>query len=340
MKNCKLSVIAPCRNEEKFITAFLENMLSQDFPKDSFEIIIADGISSDKTVDIIKKYQYNNPHIKLIDNEKRSVPYALNKAIKLSIGEIIIRVDLHAIYPTNYLSELCKQLEELRADNVGGVCVTLPANNKIQSEAIAIGMSSWFGVGNSYFRIGADSVTEVDTVPFGCFHRELFERIGMFDEELTRNQDDEFNGRIINNGGKIYLLPYLKIKYFARDKVSKMANMFYQYGLFKPLVNIKLGSPATIRQFAPICFVSGLFIGGILSIFSIWFFVLYISILVLYMFLGIYACRKEINSNPLLLLYLPWIFMVIHISYGWGYIVGLYKFKVLKKTTTIVDINR
>ncbi len=338
---CKrISVVVPCRNEEGFIGAFLENMLSQDYPQDCLEIIIADGMSTDNTAAIVKGYQRQYPAVQLINNEKQTVPYALNKAIRYATGDIIVRADVHAIYPANYLLELSERLITLHADNVGGVCETLPADNQRKSRAIAIVMSNWFGVGNSYFRIGAEAVKEVDTVPFGCFHRALFDRIGFFDEELTRNQDDEFNGRIIKNGGKIYLLPHLKIQYFARDKVSKMLRMFYQYGLFKPLVNIKLGAPATLRQFAPLCFLLGLFFGGLLSCLSQTLFMLYGAVLCLYLVLGLYACKRDIAKDPGLLFYTPWLFLLIHLAYGWGYLSGIYTFNLLRKTTTKVDINR
>lgn len=335
-----VSVIAPCRNEEKFIKAFLDNMLSQDFPKDQLEIFVIDGNSVDNTQKFINEYSEKYSFIKLLINERQTVPFALNKAISVANGEFIIRVDLHATYPDNYITELICKIKNLKADNVGGVCLTLPANNNILSHSIAIVMGNGFGVGNSYFRIGIDQITKVDTVPFGCFRRELFDRIGLFDEELTRNQDDEFNGRIIKNGGSIYLLPNLEIQYYARDSVDKMAKMFYQYGLFKPLVNKKLGAPATIRQFVPLCFLLGLVLGGIASCFSETIFAIYISVLAIYVVAAICFTRKEIQKEPRQLLYIPWLFAVIHISYGWGYLQGIFKFLILNKHTVNVKINR
>jgi GT2 family glycosyltransferase len=188
-------------------------------------------------------------------------------------------LDAHTEFPQNYFTNLINNAEKLGADNVGGVVKTLPADFTVKANAIAIALSHIFGVGNSHFRVGAKTIKEVDTVPFGCFRRDIFNKIGLFDVDLIRNQDDEFNGRIIKNKGKIFLIPQIVVKYYARDTIEKVFKMFYQYGLFKPLVNKKLGMPTTIRQFLPVLFVSGLFIGGILSIISKLFLIIYIVVI-------------------------------------------------------------
>ncbi len=180
----------------------------------------------------------------------------------------------------------------------------------------------------------------VDTVPFGCFRRSLFDRIGMYDLELVRNQDDELNGRTIKNGGKIYLLPQLEIKYFARDKIKKVWNMFYQYGLYKPLVNKKLGSPATIRQFFPLAFVIGLYVGFVLSIFFPVIRYMYIAVLLLHFGIGLaIGCNKARKWDRIsLMMWMPLIFFIIHYAYGWGYIKGI--FKIITKQPFNVESNR
>lgn len=236
-----LSVICPIYNEEKYIAQCIESLLLQDYPQNDLEILFVDGMSTDKTREIIASYTRKYPFIKMLDNPKKIVPYAMNTGIKASKGEIIIRLDGHVEYPTNYFSALVKNLKELDADNVGALCETLPCGPSSKELAIAEALSSSFGMGNSYFRIGCNEVRQVDTVPFGCFKREVFDKVGLYDNELIRNQDDELNGRIIKNGGKIYLIPSIVTKYYARDKISKVRKMFYQYGLYKPLVNKKLG---------------------------------------------------------------------------------------------------
>ena len=319
-----LSVICPIYNEEKYIGKCIESIIRQDYPKDDLEVLFVDGMSTDKTREIVEQYAISYPYIRLIDNPKRIVPPAMNIGIRASKGDIIIRLDAHAIFPNNYFSQLVHYLINLKADNVGGVCRTLPINDSIVCQSIASVLSSRFGMGNSHFRIGATEIMEVDTVPFGCFKRELFDRIGYFDEELIRNQDDEFNGRIIKNGGKIFLLPFLTIDYYARDTIRKVWKMFYQYGLFKPLVNKKLGSPATIRQFFPVCFVLGLLLGPLLGVFNLKFISMYALVILLYVGIAFCFSMKE-SKNPKRIFTQIYIYFIVHFSYGWGYLNGIYK---------------
>lgn len=333
----KLSVICPAYNEEHYIAACIDSLIQQDVDKEEIEVIFVDGLSTDRTKDIIRAYQEKNAWIKLLDNPKRIVPCAMNIGIKNAKGNIIIRIDAHAAFPVNYISELVRNLELLNADNVGAVCETLPANEGIEAKSIATALSSSFGMGNSYFRVGAKKIIEVDTVPFGCFRREVFDKVGLYDEELIRNQDDELNARIIKNGGKIFLIPHLVVKYFARDTIKKTRKMFYQYGLYKPLVNQKLGSFATIRQFFPLLFVLGLIVGLILSFVHYVFIYIYIIVLLIYFIGAIYFGIKD-SKDKKELFYLPYVYLSIHIAYGWGYLVGLYK--ILMKKPFYVKSNR
>ena len=336
-----LSIICPIFNEEKYISKCIDSILDQDYPMDDLEVLFVDGMSIDKTREIVANYRLRYPFICLLDNPHKIVPYAMNIGIEASKGDIIIRLDAHAEYPKNYFSKLVNYLNELDgAENVGGVCITLPCNQKTISIVISEALSCSFGMGNSYFRTGSNGIKSVDTVPFGCFRKSLFKKIGLYDNELVRNQDDELNGRIIKNGGKIYLIPEIEIKYFSRDKIKKVWKMFFQYGLYKPLVNKKLGSPATLRQFFPLMFVLGILLGGILSIFSNIILLTYLAVLALYTTIGIqigikqYSKHRRIWIIPLM----PFIFYTIHIGYGWGYICGLYK--LIFKKSFIVKSNR
>ena len=336
-----VSLICPIYNEEKYIGRFIESILKQDFPFVQMEVLFVDGLSSDNTRSIIQKAINEHPFIRLIDNPHRTSPYALNIGIQASRGEYVIRMDAHAEYPTDYVSSLLRYKEELPdAENVGGICITLPTNDSTHATAISLVLSSPFGMGNSYFRTGTDSIRKVDTFPFGCFSKELFSRIGDFDTSLIRNQDDEFNGRIIKNGGSIYLIPSIRIKYYARDTIAKTRKMFYQYGLYKPLVNMKLGAPATVRQFFPLLFLIGLVIGGVLSCFSEIIRIVYFSVLLLYVFIGlVLGSMGAIRCNkPLLILYMPWVFLNVHLSYGWGYLIGI--LKVLGNRSFDAKVNR
>lgn len=335
-----LTVICPIYNEEHFIDKCICSIVDQDYPKEKLEFLLIDGRSTDRTCAIIETYLHTYSFIRLLDNPYKTVPYAMNIGIKEAKGDVIVRIDGHCEYPANYLSELEQKLCELKADNVGGVWNTRPASDTTVCCAIAIASSHPFGVGASKHKIGVKEITEVDTVPFGCYRRDVFDRIGFFDEELTRNQDDEFNARLINYGGKIYLIPSLVINYVARNTLAKMCRMYYQYGLFKPLVNKKLGAPATLRQFFPALFLSGIIMGGILSCLSIFLCLVYLGVLTLYLLLALLFSAKEAskNKNTKLILVLPATFFLVHMSYGYGYLKGVCK--IVTRQSFSVNTNR
>ncbi len=335
-----ISIICPVYNEKNYIRSCIDSVVDSDYPKSKMELYFVDGMSPDGTAEIILEYAEKYPYIKLLKNPQKTVPYALNIGIDKAVGSLIIRLDAHALYPKNYFSELVKWQVKLDADNVGGLCRTLPAKNTATAKAIAEAVSSKFGMGNSYFRIGVSQIRKVDTVPFGCFKREIFEKIGFFDTELIRNQDDEFNGRIIKNGGSIYLLPHVVSDYYARDTISKTAKMFYQYGLFKPLVNKKLGAPATLRQFVPPIFVLGLIMGLILSLVTIYILIPYLIVLIGYLLTALDNGRKGGHkwSDRKIMFLMPVVYFVVHVSYGIGYWKGL--MQLLFKKSFDVKINR
>lgn len=336
-----VSVICPIYNEEKYIEKCIESVLGQDYPQDRIEVLFVDGMSTDRTREIVSEYSNKYTQIRMLDNKLRIVPYSMNIGIEAAKGDVIVRIDGHAEYPTNYVSTLVHHLDvQEGAENVGGVWITLPCNEKNVSYAIAEALSNKFGMGNATYRIGTNKIRKVDTVPFGCYRKSLFERIGNYDTELIRNQDDELNGRIIKNGGKIYLIPDLKIRYFSRDKISKVRRMFYQYGLYKPLVNKKLGSPATARQFVPLLFLLGIVLGGILSVFSIYIMYTYFAVLALYLAIGLFiGCKYAVKyRRPMLTLLMPYVFANVHLSYGYGYLRGIYKILANKKFN--VESNR
>lgn len=329
-----VSIIMPTYNEERFIEQSIQSMLAQDFPTEQWELLIIDGMSTDKTRELLKPYIERYSYIRLLENPRHTAPCAMNIGIREAKGEYICRIDAHSVFPVNYISALLHYTQELPdASNVGCVCKTLPANDSPQARAIAIACSHPFGVGNNTFRTATiDSITETDTVPFGFWRKTLFERIGMFDEELIRNQDDEFNARTIQHGGHIYLVPGISTIYYSRDSISKTAQMFYQYGLFKPLVNHKLKHPATLRQFIPLLFVIGLIIGLPL---------IFLSKVILYIYIGciaIYIIGTGLISMQYKNCYLPLVFFTIHWSYGWGYLCGM--IKLICKQSFQVNTNR
>jgi len=328
-----VTIIIPCRNEVSFIQQVLSSIDKQQYDLNLVEVIIIDGNSTDGTKELLAKEQDHKYSLKILNNPDRIVPPALNIGIKAAIGNYIVRMDAHSEYPENYLPEVVNWHKKLQAANVGTMWTIIPGKESNVARCIAIATAHPFGVGNAYYRIGKSEITEVDTVPFGCFHRSLFDQIGFFDEEMIRNEDDEFNSRILKNGGKIFLLPHLGIKYYARDSFAKIMKMFYQYALYKPLVNKKVKSVITLRQLVPFIFVLYLF-GGMLSVFSNSLFLMWLAGLLFYLLTSCFVSLKIISQNEQSFdlgkskikyaILLPVTFFLIHLSYGIGYANGLF----------------
>ncbi|MGQ9570481.1 MAG: glycosyltransferase family 2 protein [Thermodesulfovibrionales bacterium] len=339
-----VSIIIPCRNEEKFIGKCLDSIIENDYPKDRLEVLVVDGMSEDKTRAIVTAYSEKLSFIKLFDNFQKIVPTAMNIGIKNALGSIIIRMDAHNRYSKDYISKCVKYLYEYNVDNIGGICITLPGNNTLVAEAIALALSHSFGVGNAYFRTGSKEPKYVDTVPFGCYKKEVFERIGFYDEDLIRNEDDEFNLRLIKNGGKILLVPDIVSYYYARDSFSKLWKMYFQYGYFKPFVAKKSGTILTWRQLIPPIFISSLALTFLLSLISKPFLWLFVTIFSVYLSANLVfsfkiAIRKGLKYLPIL----PIVFFTLHVSYGIGYLKGICDFLIwrgIKKQLKDIPPNR
>jgi glycosyltransferase involved in cell wall biosynthesis len=319
-----VTVIVPCRNEERYIGPCLESILASDYPKDRLEVLVVDGMSDDRTREILAGYVARHSWIRIIDNPRRIAPVALNVGVKASTGTVLVRMDAHATYPPHYVSGLVAALEEYGADNVGGVLRTLPGGEGPMAEAIAVAMAHPFGVGSSRFRIGTSTPRWVDTVAFFCVRRELFDRVGLFDEELSRDQDGEFNGRVIKHGGRILLVPDVELQYYARPTLRQTARMFYQYGYFKPIVAKKLGRVMTLRQLAPPLFLAGLLLSGLSKVIWPWsnpWFALIGGSYVLVV--GGAAAHTALKRGPRVGLALAVVLPVMHVCYGVGYWRGI-----------------
>lgn len=334
MREKKVSILIPCRNEENYISALIDSIIENDYNKEHLEILILDGMSSDKTQSIIDNHASKYNFIKKIENKYKTVPYAMNIGIQEAVGDIIIRMDAHAIYPTNYISQLVYYSEKLNATNVGAAWKTLPANDTLEAKAIALALSHPFGVGDAEYRTNTSNkeYIKTDTVPFGCYKKSIFSEIGLYDTDLTRNQDNELNERIIKNGGEIYLIPSLKIKYFARENLRKLGKMFFQYGYFGPLVDLKIGKKTRLRRYIPSIFLLSLLLPMIISVFyhpaiyiSIAFFLLHLTANT------IVSTKIAFKQGIGLFPYLMSAFLTSHLSYGFGYLKGFIDFKLLKK---------
>ena len=215
----KVSIIIPAFNEEEFIYDTIKSLLQTDYPAELLEIIVVDGKSSDRTIQLVQQLsQKEKVKITFLTNHRRITPVALNIGLRHAAGELIVRADAHTIYPPRYIDKLIYWKEKLKADNVGGVFIHTALKNTKVNHAITSVLSSKFGVGNSKYRLlRSGKAIEVDTVPFGIWDRKLFEKIGTFNEALERNQDIEFNKRILASGGKIYLVPEIHLKYYPRS---------------------------------------------------------------------------------------------------------------------------
>ncbi len=328
-----VSIVMPCRNEAAHVEQAVQDALSQERRGFELEVVVAVGPGHDDTHAIVGRLAREHPEVQLVGNPAGIVPHGLNEAIRRSHGKYIVRMDAHSRYPADYVAILIDALERLKADNVGGVWETLPANNTDEAWAIAQVLSSPLGVGNAMFRLGTGQEQEVDTVPYGCFRRELFDRIGWFDEELVRNQDDEHNGRIISAGGKIVLLPQVRIQYYARDRMRKLWRMYREYGLFKPLVNIKLGKPATVRQFVPPLFVLAMATLPALALWKPFFGWAWLALVALYITVVTLAASRVVLRGGRESAW-GWVvigFTCVHFAYGVGYLQGLVRFVILRR---------
>jgi glycosyltransferase involved in cell wall biosynthesis len=320
-KDIIVSVIVPIRNEEKYIEKCIQSITSQNYPFEKLEVIFIDGLSEDKTREIVNKYITIYPSkISLLINPNKTVPYAMNIGIENSKGRYIVRLDAHSEYNSDYISKCVSTLEDTDADNVGGLALTKGVG--IIGENFANVLSSKFGVGNSSFRTNASS-GYVDTVPFGAFKRETFQKFGLFDERLIRNQDYELNYRIRNKGGKIFLNSDIKLTYYCRNTIKGILKQSYENGKWNIITSKLCPGTMSIRHFIPLLFFLSLIILPILTIIFPIFSWLLVGELGIYLLLALLISFMSASRT----IYIPLLFClfpIFHISYGFGSFVGLF----------------
>jgi glycosyltransferase involved in cell wall biosynthesis len=328
MSNYFISVICPMYNEENYIAQLIDDMVNQDYPKEMIEILLVDGGSTDKTVEIAKNKIKDFPYFRVSHNPWKHVSHALNCGIKEAKGEIIMRIDAHSSYPVFYISTLLKSLIEYNADNVGGTWTTKTLTDTPVTRAIIKILSSPFGVGNSFFRTGIKKPVEADTVPFGCYKKEVLLKLGGYHEKLNRNQDIELNKRLKSIGGKILLIPMENFYYYARETFMGFARNNYQNGLWNLLTvfitkNLK---SLSLRHFIPLIFILSVIlplIGGFL--FHWYFYFISIFSLVFYSLFVLYTALKLSDGTGGIINIIKG-FFILHFSYGFGSLVGLLYF--------------
>lgn len=324
-----VSLIIPVFNEEKYMKNFLKSVLEQDYDFSKVEVIFIDGASTDNTKKIIDENLSNKKiTYKILNNLKRITPVSLNIGIKEAQKDIIIRLDAHSIYPQNYITKCVYYLNKTGADNVG--CIVKTKSEGKIGNAIAEVLSSKFGVGNSKFRTETKS-GYVDTVPFGTFRKSLFDKIGYFDEELTRSEDNEFNYRIIKNGGKVYLFTDIEVIYHPRNTITKLIKMGYENGKGIMYTAYKVPGAMKIRHFIPLVFVLGLIIGLLIMLFKLRYInIAFLIVIFLYLLIDGIFTTKSILKNDTSQILCFFIYPIFHISYGIGSMVEIGKIIFLK----------
>lgn len=334
MKNnlSSVSIIIPCRNEEKFIAKCLDSIIANDYPEENLEVLVVDGMSDDGTKEIVSEYTLKNSFIRLLSNVDRITPTAMNIGIKRARGDIVILVNAHSILDGNFLKYSIEYLAKTGADAVGGMLNTINEDKTLFAQAIPLAADSIFGSGGRRYRSRTEEGWVKDTLPYCAYPKEVFEKIGLIDEELVRDQDEEFNYRILRKGGKIYYTPQIKSYLHIRPSLKGLWRQHFQYGYFKVRVAQKVGAVLTWRQLIPSVFVSSLILTGLSSLFSNYFLWLFLLIVVLYLSANLafsfsIALKKGLKLLPALLIS----FATIHFSYGIGYLKGIWHFLILKR---------
>jgi glycosyltransferase involved in cell wall biosynthesis len=324
-----VSITIPCRNEEHYIGKCLQSIVDCNFDKYFLAVFVCDGLSSDNTKAIILGFAEKYPFIHLVENVKKTTPFALNLGLKASNADIKIILGAHAeIYP-DFINQCIEAFNfDEKIGCVGGVIENVYENET--AEIIGKAMSSGFGVGNAHFRTGQMDGF-VDTVAFGAYKKEVFEKIGYFDEELIRNQDDEFNYRLVKHGFKIYLYRPIRSKYYVRASFKKLYKQYYQYGYWKVYVNKKHKTITTLRQVVPLFFVIFLLGGALLALLNPILRYIYLIVIVLYFMAGLFSALNR-ASKFIEVIQIVKTYFTLHYSYGLGYLNGIIDFYVLKKS--------
>lgn len=313
-----MSVVLPVRNEARTIERAIRSVLEQEYPE-PIEVVVADGMSSDGTRDVLLTIAAGEPRLRVVDNETGITPAGLNVAIRASTGEVVVRCDGHGVMPQGYIRRAVEILRETGADNVGGM---QDAHGKgLLQQAVAIGMSIPMGVGDARFHLGGPP-GPVDTVFLGVFRRSALDRVGLFDEALERNQDSELNYRIRATGGVVYFHPDLRVGYYPRRSLKTLWGQYFGSGAWKRATFRRSGIGALRpRQAAPVALVLGLVASGVLAL-TPWraagavLPAMYGAALIT---TALLTAAKRRRSVALLL---PVVLAVMHVGWGLGFLVG------------------
>lgn len=316
-----ISVVIPMRNEADWLERCLASVFAQDYPGDRMEVIVVDGMSDDGSYETLCKMAAAESRLTVLRNPARIVPSSLNLAIEAAEGEIIVRVDSHTMLDSDYISSGVEIIARTRADNVGGPMRSIGGGDV--GDAIAAAMASRFGIG-AYFHFATEE-RESDTVYMGMWPRSVFEKVGLFDEELVRNQDDEFNYRIRKSGGRIIVSPAMRSAYQNRQSWRKLWRQFYEYGVWKVRVLQKHPGQMSLRHFVPPAFDLALIVGAVAGLAWKPAFLAVLAASVLY--LGVMACVSLASERSLsrgLRMFVA--LTIIHHAWALGFLVGSFRF--------------
>ncbi len=321
-----VSVIIPCYNEQDTITLLLDALLGQTYPRQDIEVVISDGLSTDETRLRIQEFSTQHPDLKIriVDNPHRGIPAGLNRALDAARGEIIVRLDAHSVPEKTYLARCVNALENGYGANVGGVWQIKPRNSSLQARSIAVAASHRLGVGDAHYRF-TDRAQVVDTVPFGAFFKSLVEQIGPFDETLLTNEDYEFNVRVRQSGGKVWLDPAIRSIYFARATFVQLARQYWRYGFWKAVMLRRYPETIRWRQALPPLFILSLLGFLLLSIWfpvARWIFMLeLITYFLILLIVGFHAAIKQKDVG--LIFGLPLAIATMHFCWGSAFLWSL-----------------
>jgi glycosyltransferase involved in cell wall biosynthesis len=324
-----VTVVIPCRNEAAYIRQCLDSLLANEYPQDKLEILIVDGMSEDGTREIVAEYARRYPFARLLDNPKQITPVAMNIGILNAKGEVLAIIGAHSTYDRSYLSECVKHLEIYHADQVGAAAEYIPRDNTPVGRAIAICLRHRFGAGaNVAYKIGIRKPAWVDTVSSGCYRRDVFDKVGLFNEDLVHSQDIEFNRRIRQAGGNILLTPTAVIRYYCRSDMRSFWKHNFHNGVWVILPFLySTIMPVSLRHLVPLGLVTTLLGSALLAFWHRAFLVVFLLSSAAYV-LGnlLSSCQTAWEErDPRYLWIMPLVFGSLHFAYGLGSLWGFAK---------------
>jgi len=319
-KQPRVTIVMPAYNEEHYIAACIESVQAQDYPAEMIEIIVADGRSTDRTVEILQALAKTDPRIKILDNPDRLQAAALGVMVKQATGDVIVRMDVHCEYAPDYVRKCVETLERTGADNVGGA-QRAKAKSLFQ-RALCAALSSPLGTGGVKYR-SEDAEGFVDTVFLGAFRRKIFETVGVWDPKAITNEDAELNQRILDSGGQIYLSRDIVVHYFPRTTFKTLAKQYFKYGRGRARTLLKLGSFPTLRPFIPFLMTAG---AATLVAFPPLWPVAPLAFAGYAIATGAETARVGARLGPAALPLVWAMFPVLHVSHGVGFAAGLVQY--------------